>query len=140
MIARVILVLVFALSATTKAVDLHGAGAILGMQLGLGLRIGVLLAAGLIVTEAAASTALVVSPTRRTYVMVLLLVLALLGGSIVTLIAGWKDCGCFGTIIPLSPRTTVLKNLLLAAVATSLVRSGPTRGSGPTLGGTEPAR
>lgn len=131
------LALAFVASALAKAADFHATAAFFASVLPVSATAARALLAVLVLVElgAAAAVALRAGPER----LVLGGVLVLLGAF--TLQAGWMaaagidNCGCFGTRFEVGPGATIVKNVVLMAMAAALLWRGraPARGLPRTL-------
>jgi hypothetical protein len=122
---RVALGLLFVASAIAKLVDFAGTAAVMERALGTDTPAAArAVLGGLVLGEAGLGAVMLVALSERARLAAdaacLSACLALLTAAVWLWWRGAADCGCFGTLLAISPAWTVAKNVLLTGAAATL--------------------
>ncbi|MEP6619152.1 MAG: MauE/DoxX family redox-associated membrane protein [bacterium] len=121
---RVLVAVTLALSALLKLFDFAAVAILFAMQLGLPDAIARNLLGGLVIVELAAAILLLLPEPRlpKLYPALVVLFSTFLGATLWLGLKGSENCGCFGTLIPMTPLASALKNVGLIVATLVLWR------------------
>lgn len=127
---RLALAAVFAASAVLKGVDFDATAALVSSLVEMGDVPARAAVAALVLGEGvlAGVVALSLGGERRALAAATLAMIGFLALGVWMIGAGVENCGCFGSVLPMGPVETTIKNVVLLALSAGLWRTAPRAG------------